>query len=511
MKSLNSDTQWTLVLLVGALGLWCIALGDLPLRDWDEGTYASVAREIYRSGNWLHPSLYGQPFLFKPPLVEWLIALSYRVGGISEFTTRLLPSLLTALAVPLMYGVGREIFQQRLPALFSALVYLTLLPVVRHGRLAMHDGIAVSAFLLLFLGLLKSRQHKIWAIAAGIALGIIGFSKGILMLLLGGIVLLFLIADGQIQWLTNPYFWVGMFLGNVPLLAWYAAQGQHYGADFWKIHLLNQSFDRVWQPVENNAGPPWYYLLELLKYSWPWLIFWPGGLVLAWRQRYWSWGRLVLIGTVIFLGTISVMKTKLPWYVMPLYPFMAFAVGAQLTELWQTRKSYAWSWMGWLGFLAIASLSAPVYIGWTESKPLLILIGLVLGLTFGLAAWLLYQRNHQFIPVLFSGFYLSLGLLMTSNFWIWELNEAFPVKPVAALILENVSPEAKVYTSFAYNRPSLDFYSDRSIHPIGNQDLQQLWSTKPYLLLDDKALAAAKLPKMKKLGIAAGFTLVGSQ
>jgi 4-amino-4-deoxy-L-arabinose transferase-like glycosyltransferase len=110
--------------------------------------------------------------------------------------------------------------------------------------------------------------------------------------------------------------------------------------------------------------------------------------------------------------------------------------------------------------------------------------------------------------MLFLGMYLILGLLMTSKSWLWELNEAFPVKPVAALIREHTSPNQVVYTSFGYGRPSLNFYSERQVIPADATTLQQLWSTKPYLLLDSATLTKLSLPDSVSLGTAEGFTLV---
>ena len=432
------------------------------------------------------------------------------MGGVNEWTTRLPIALPSALAVPLLYWIGREVFPDRLPAVLSALVYLTLLPVVRHGRLAMHDGIAIAAFLLLLLCLLKARRNVQWTLGVGVALGIISFTKGVLSLPLGTIALIFLFVEGQMGLLLSPYLWVGMVLGNAPVVTWYALQGLHYGEVFWRVHFLSQSFDRLWQSVENNAGPPWYYVLEILKYTLPWLLFIPPGLKLSWEQRRTSWGRLILIGTIFYLGIISVMKTKLPWYVMPVYPFLALAVGAQLAQLWQNRKAYSVVWMGLLGVLAIGSLGAGTYIGWAESRPLLVLMGVVLGLTLAVAAGLMQRGDRHFIPVLFTGLYLALLILMSSNFWLWELNEAFPVKPVAALLQANLPPRTKAYITFPYGRPSLDFYSDRQVSPISSEDLKSLWSTPSYVLLDQPSLNARHLDR-KILGTAAGFTLVQTQ
>jgi 4-amino-4-deoxy-L-arabinose transferase-like glycosyltransferase len=503
-----TQTQWFFVFFVLALILWGIALGNVPLRDWDEGTRALVAREIYRTDNWLYPTLQGKPYLFKPPLMDWLIALSYKIGGVNEFTTRLPGAFLSACGVPLLYLLGRELFHQFLPAVFAASVYLTLLPVVRHGRLAMLDGTAVSFFLLLLFCLLKSHQDKRWAIGVGLSLGLITFTKGLLVLPLGAIALGFLLADRQVALLRSLYFWIGLLLGIAPVFTWYFAQWQHYGTYFLQVHFQSQGLQRLSQTVENHGGAPWYYLIELLKYTWPWFLFWPGGLYLAWQKRRTRWGSLIVIGTVVYLGTISVMKTKLPWYIMPIYPFFALAVAAQLYEFWQNRQRYPRLLVAILGLLSLAGLGGCVYFILADPQPGLIVMSLVVALTMGAAAWQIQHQHSNFIFILGVGMYVVLGLLMTSQSWVWELNEAFPVKPVAALIREQTLPGTVVYTSFTYGRPSLDFYSDASVIPANPATLQQLWATKPYLLLDSATLAALSLPDSVPLGTAETFTLV---
>ena len=502
-----TETQYFLGFFLLAVFLWFIALGDLPLRDWDEGTRGLIAREIYRSGDWLYPKLQGKPYLLKPPLMDWLIALSYKLWGVGEFTTRLPGAFSSACGVPLLYFVGRELFRQRLPAVLAASVYLTLLPVVRHGRLAMLDGMVVTFFLLLIGCLLKARQDRRWAVGIGISLGLIAFTKGILVLLLGAIAFLFLLADNQLVLLRSRYFWIGILFGTTPVIAWYIAQWQHYGATFWEVHIQAQGLARVSESVEGNSGSPGYYVWELLKYSLPWLFFWFGGLVLAWKNRRKSWGSLVLIGTVGYLGSISIMGTKLPWYIMPLYPFFALAVGAKLAQLWKTNKNYPQILVWIFCVISIAALTGCVYFVLSNPQPVLISMALVVSLTMGLVAWHIQQHKRIFIPIILVGMYLTLVLFMTSKSWIWELNEAFPVKPVAALIREQTPPDTAVYTSFEYRRPSLDFYSDRQVIPAKKSTLRKFRS-KAYLLLDQPNLEALKLPKRRILGTAGSFILV---
>lgn len=506
------EKEWLLGLLVASVVLWLICLGNLPLRDWDEGTVAQVAREIWRapagSMRWLYPVLGGEPYHNKPPLIHLLIAGTYFLGGVNEWTTRLPSAILTVLGVPVLYSVGRLLFHQHLPALFAALVYLTMLPVVRHGRLAMLDGASISFFLLLLFFLLKSRQQQRYALGIGICLGLITLTKGMLVLLLGAIACLFVLAERQLALAKNPYFWMGMFFGTAVPLAWYIAQWQHYGGNFLQVNFQAQTFARITQPVEGHSGPPSYYLLELIKYGFPWLLFVPGGLYLAIKKHHTSWGRLVLIGTIVYFVTVSVMKTKLPWYIMPIYPFLALAVGAKLSEVWQFRHLIRKYWAIFLAIIAVAGVGGCIYFVIADPQPVLIVMSVILSIGMGVAAWLIKRRDARFIPVLFSAMYLVLLLLMSSQSWIWELNETFPVKPVATMIRSHVTPGTKIYTSFAYGRPSLDFYCDCQVIPADNTVLQQKLSDNAYLLLDNATLESMNVSDSQVLGKSEDFTLI---
>ncbi|NER37255.1 MAG: glycosyltransferase family 39 protein [Oscillatoria sp. SIO1A7] len=530
------EQVWVLGLLLAAILLYQMNLGSLPLRDWDEGTVAQVARELWRGDwNWLHPTLYGEPYWNKPPAIHLLIALAYSIGGVSELTTRLPGAMLCALSVPLLYGIGREVFLLRGPAIFSALVYLTLLPVVRHGRLGMLDGGVLCFFLLTIWSVLRARRDLRYGLAAGIGLGLLCLTKGILGLLLGAIAAVFIIWDTP-RLLRSLYLWSGLILGMAPAIAWYSAQWLHYGEPFLHAHFLNQSFGRIVKPVENNYGPPWYYLLEILKYGFPWLLFWPQGLRLAWENRLMGWGKLVLAWTSIYLLAISAMGTKLPWYVLPLYPALALACGAQLALVWQgepykplvqrpqrgipldnispdkAQRStlYPRAWVAILALLALAGCGFGVYFAIaTPSKLALLLTLAAFGLTMTTAAILVYCQDRQFILVLFWGMYVSLSLFVSSYDWLWELGEDYPVKPVAAIVSET-PPGTTVYTSHPNHRPSLNFYSDRRVIPKSNSDLQELWEIDPppYFLIDRAILKDLKLKEYKQTAAVEDWILV---
>lgn len=525
------DRFWVLGLLLAALLLFAIGLGDVPLRDWDEGIVARVAQEIAEAPDgslrWLYPTLWGEPYLNKPPLVHGFIALTYKIGGVNEWTARLFPALLTAMSVPVLYGIARELFFRRTPAIFAALIYLTLLPVARHGRLAMLDGAVLCFWLLLVLCLLRSRRDLRYSLGVGLSFAAICLTKGAIGVLLLAIAAVFVAWDIP-RLLTSWYMWGGLLLGSVPVAAWYAAQWSHYGDAFLSAHLISQSLERLWQPVEDNSGAPWYYLLEVLKYAWPWLLFVPQSLKLTWDNQNMGWAKLILAWSGSYFAIISLMGTKLPWYVLPVYPALALATGTYLAEIWQPSAftgmpreiplPYPRSWIVILGLLATGSLVGSVYFSiWksqvqtltVESFHLSILLAMV-ALTMAVAGFLVVRRDAQFLLVLFWGMYLSLLLFFTSEHWVWELNEDYPVQPVAQMVQEYVPADATVYTSHPHHRPSLNFYSDRQVIPVSDAQLRGQWKQEesPYLLVSASVRESLSLDSVKLLDREVGWQLV---
>jgi 4-amino-4-deoxy-L-arabinose transferase-like glycosyltransferase len=509
------DWLWLIVLLFAAVVLFSINLGGLPLRDWDEGTVAQVAREIWRapagSMRWLYPTLGGEPYYNKPPLMHWLIAWAYSLGGVNEWTTRLPGAIITATSVPLLYCIGREIFHQRWAAAYSALIYLTMLPIVRHGRLAMLDGAVVSLLMVMMLCVLRSRRDLRYCLGIGISFGLICLTKGMVGILLGAIAAVFLFWDTP-RLLTSYYLWIGIFIGSLPVVAWNFAQLLHYGYYFAQINSVDQPFNQMGKAANGQSEAPWYYVIELLKWTWPWLVFLPQTVRLTWENRSLSWAKLIIVWTGVYLLLISLISIKLPWYIIPIYPSLALGFGFQLAETENLRlfSSYPRAWVTSFAILAVAASAGSIYFSWgSVGKTDLQMIFAAVALTMTLAAILAERGDGQFLKILIWGSYISLLLLMKSNYWVWELGEAYPVKPVATMIARANPAVRQIYTSFPYSRPSLDFYSDRTITPASHGELQYYWQNgQPYLLLNASALSNLKLKSIKVVDQAEGWQLI---
>ena len=140
------------------------------------------------------------------------------------------------------------------------------------------------------------------------------------------------------------------------------------------------------------------------------------------------------------------------------------------------------------------------------------LVALSLALIAVTTGWVtprqLRQRRPVAVPLLVWGMYVGLLPFVASQYWVWELGESYPVKPVAALAQAHTPPGDKLLTSDTIRRPSLEFYSDRPVVPAAEQRLRRQWQRGSYLLLDEAALQRPWVDQGQVLGRAAGWAIV---
>ena len=110
------------------------------LLEPDEGRYAQIPKEMLDAASWVVPTLQGEPYLDKPPLMYWLVALSYRAFGVTPEAARLVPAVCVHLTILAVYLIGRRSIGER--AAFWAALLLRVAPgFVGVARLLLLDGL----------------------------------------------------------------------------------------------------------------------------------------------------------------------------------------------------------------------------------------------------------------------------------------------------------------------------------------------------------------------------------
>jgi 4-amino-4-deoxy-L-arabinose transferase-like glycosyltransferase len=521
------------LLWLASLLLLLTGLGGPPLRDWDEGIVARVALELSRQP-WperLWPTYWGEPYLNKPPGLHWLVAAAIDAwrafpGAAPQvlpppWLLRLIPALIASLLPPLLALLQWRLRPgDRLAALLTGAIALTLLPLARHGHLLMLDGGQLVAMVLLWWAVLgagtgAARRNLNSGLVAGLAASALLLLKApvALPVLAGTLLLRGLEKDlRRRHWAALA---VGLAVGLLPGLAWHGGHLLVRGEDALSM-WLGQGFARVGAAIEGNSGGPLTPVLEVLEGGWPWLPLWPFGMALAWRQRRSRAGLWSLGLTLLTAAMVLPLRTQLPWYSLLLWPPFALVCAPVLA--WLVRRDRPQSppgsvlvagvprfWMLLGGLLLLVGLAAALFglavppaaplpptaaglpSAGAELAPALRFLApaaLLLGSGLLLGGWLLQAaaepRRRQGLGLLLLADGLALALLFASPLWLWELNENWPVADGLALLqsADAGSDGGEVRLWRQGERPSLSWYAQAHIRPEDHINLeagQTIW------------------------------------
>jgi 4-amino-4-deoxy-L-arabinose transferase-like glycosyltransferase len=327
-----------LVVLLPALVLYpCL---NFHLFEPDESRYAQIPREMLERGDWLVPTLQGEPYLDKPPLFYWLVMISYQLFGYHDWAARLVPALAVHATILFTYLLGRRTLGDR-PALVGALL-LTLAPgFASMARLLLLDGLLTLFVCLAVLAAFEATRGPVfswrWWLTSAIACGLGVLTKGpVILVLLVPPLWLFRILSRQG---VRPTWtaWVG-FLAIVLAVAlpWYVALGYRLpgfvGYFFWEHNVK-----RFLAPQMHSRGV-WFYgpvvallLLPATLFALPVVRFLLTGEAQTARRRSAELGfHLLAGGWVVFFFTLS--SCKLPTYILPALPSLALVLGYALVH-----------------------------------------------------------------------------------------------------------------------------------------------------------------------------------
>ena len=306
----EAPTKWVtwMLFVIIFLAVQFASLFTPPLLDDVDASHAQVAQHMDESGDWVTMKLNGIRYLEKPPLPYWLDATGYWIFGQNVFATHL-PNALAILALAWLAWVWTSRGWGPRAGLYAGLGVLTSLGPFLFTRFAIPE--ALLSFLLLlalwcFLTGLEShhpaRSYWMWAALAlatltkGLIAPVFFFAAAIPLLLLSGQwrrwrdlkpftgILLYLAIAAPwhiLCGLRNPD--QGHPLGNHP------TPGNVHG--FWYFYFINEHVLRFLGgrfPNDYNKMPLLVYWLAHLVWLFPWSLFLPALLVVAWRTRH-SW------------------------------------------------------------------------------------------------------------------------------------------------------------------------------------------------------------------------------
>jgi 4-amino-4-deoxy-L-arabinose transferase-like glycosyltransferase len=333
----------------------------------DEPRYASIAREMARSGDWVTPRLNGQPWFEKPPLYYWSAAIGFRVFDSPEKAARAPSGVFGVCALLAMALAARRFFG---PGAAFTLTWMLPATVGMTGfaHAAATDmpfaaclALAMAAAAPLLLDTLPANQRA-WAAGFGAALGLATLAKGpAAVALAGGSVALWAAATGNIRRsfrLLHPLALASFFVIALP---WYVLCTLR-NPQFLRIFLLEHNVERFLTNRYQHHQPFWFFVPILLLAIFPWTLLLIPAARDAWhalRANTWrSFPASFFAAWVIFpMVFFSASQSKLPGYILPSLPPLVLLLAQSLSRRSVSTPAAARLWILSVG-LALTALGA---------------------------------------------------------------------------------------------------------------------------------------------------------
>jgi 4-amino-4-deoxy-L-arabinose transferase-like glycosyltransferase len=334
-----------LLLMAWTVGVVFARVG-LPLLEPEEARYAEIPREMLVEDSWLVPVHGGQPYLDKPPLLYWLVQVSYCALGAHDWSARLVTAAAAALTVAALCWWGWRTQGPSAGLAGAAVLALTGDFLYRGPMLTMNGLLALFVTVGLAAGhvaLLGGALRLRWWLVSALACAAGVLTKGpVAIVLVGGPLLLFPLCD---RTLARPGLlaWVGYLAAVVAVAGpWFVALAVRVPGfvDYfwWKHHV-----ERFTDPFD-HAEPAWFYLPRLALGTFPWSLALGALAVRSFRATAGQrvpppLTRAALTATAVGLLFFSLAGSKRPVYAVPLEPPLALAVGAWVAAWFESGPS----------------------------------------------------------------------------------------------------------------------------------------------------------------------------
>ncbi|QWE04916.1 glycosyltransferase family 39 protein [Polynucleobacter sp. JS-JIR-II-50] len=406
--------------------LWFGTLNYRHLIPSDEGRYAEIAREMLVTGDWITPRYNGYKYFEKPPLQAWATAAAFQAFGIGNWQARLWTALTGFLTILLVGFTGARIFNAR--AGWLAAVVLASSPMwVISGHFNSLD-MGLSSFLVAALCslLLAQTSHnknncRNWMWACWIFMALATLSKGVIGAAIPAMVF---IAYSISTWDWKIWTRLRLFSGTILFLAitapWFVLVAQR-NPEFLEFFFIHEHLQRFTQDDHSRTGPVYYFAPLLVIGLLPWILQVPGGLAQAWseRRREFSASWLLVCWFAVIFAFFSMSHSKLPGYIIPVFPALALIIGNRLDRLLGHTNTMALPWklqtlcfaiLGCVGFFfldAIGKQARPDEIEAYAQYTYWVIAALVALVSFSAyAAWQSKRNGIQSIVSFAGGFFL---------------------------------------------------------------------------------------------------------
>jgi 4-amino-4-deoxy-L-arabinose transferase-like glycosyltransferase len=489
MNPISTKQAWWLLVAVALI--WFANLEYRTLIKPDEGRYAEIPREMVASGDWVTPRLNELKYFEKPPLQYWATATAYTLFGEHQWTSRLWAGLTGFAGILLVWFAGLRLFGREAAGYAALLLSSSLLYVLMAHINTLDMG--VTFFLTLgIVGLLLAQaqadtaKRRNWMLVAWAGMALAVLSKGLMGIILPGAALfIYCVVQRDFGVLKRMHWLSGLAVFFAITAPWFVLVMQA-NPEFFERFFIYEHFQRFTTTVHGRYHPWHYFIPILLAGALPWTVLMFDAAfrcVIDGRRgrnsnlpdKIFNTQRFLLIWAVFIYVFFSISGSKLPSYLLPMFPVLALLMGKRIAEMrarvlfWQVTPAIAVA-LALLGLaLNIGKLADtpgqielyPHYGPWLVVAALVSLAGLSTGM---LLLW--REKKPVAVAVLALSALLSAQIALSGYETVARERSA---KHIADAIRNEVKPGIPFYSVLTYEQ-TLPFYLKRTFTLVQYQD-----------------------------------------
>lgn len=300
----------------------------LPITDPVESNYVLSAITMLKHNSWISPMIYDHVWYDKPPLTYWALMITYKLFGISDFTSRIPNTLVAGASVALMYHIIYRISKNTFASVLCAILLMSTLQFWYISHAIITDGF-LFLFTLAIFGysyLAFTNNDKSAMVKAYIAAALAVITKGPIGIILPGLILLIYVCaryivhrkdeiyqvSKDIKLLFNPFgLLVFIAIASPWYIAMYSIHGEQFISGFLGLHNVDRAL-----VSEHPKFDVWYYYLLIVPLS---LLPWTPVIVYHLKDLNWKddFDLLGIIWFIVIVLFYSLVATKYLTYTLP--------------------------------------------------------------------------------------------------------------------------------------------------------------------------------------------------
>ncbi len=446
-------------------------LGNWGFTDSSEARYAQIGKEMFVNKDFINPTLLGIKHFHKPPVTYYLTALGYQIFGMNEFGARFFMQIALIFQLLLVFKITLLLYKNEKIAFAASLIYFSLPISVIAVRTLTTDAYLTTFILasICFWINYKQTQRKYLLYLFYLFLGLIFETKGPVGLIvpLTFVITYKIIYKDKIETSIHQFF--GFLLFLLVSASWYiAAINNNQG--LFDYFFNNQLVERIAKNKFNRGKPIWYYLLIMPLIGLPWLFYlifyFKGNIKTILKEKKIDF--ILLITLLVLFIILSISKSKLILYVLPLYFVLAMFSAKYLSECSEKNiKTLSNIYTILIGVITVSLLALAFFnlnIDFKVNKIYALLV-----FAFFVSFSLIINKkiaSTNYLKPAYLGVVFIISIIMSSNYLFRDnelkINSA---KPLALFIQKSATekPQIIVFNSII---PALPFYLDQETTTI---------------------------------------------